>query len=288
MAELGAMEASPEQGPVRRIFAFLRLALSTHQQDFTRGSLGRAVTLLAIPMVLEPLMEALFAIVDVFFVGRVGSDAVAAVGLTEGLVTLVYTLGFGLAIPTTALVSRAIGEGKPEHAAEVAVQANGVALASSIPLALLGLFFAGPALSVMGASDAVRSLGTPYATITLASTPVIVLLFVNAAIFRGSGDAAVPLRALWLANGLNIVLDPCFIFGWGPFPELGVSGAAVASLTGRSVGVAYLWWQLLRPNTRVTVTRQSLRVAQQTILRLLALAWGSLGQLLVERAAGCC
>jgi putative MATE family efflux protein len=265
--------------------ALVRLALSSQEQDFTRTPLGRAVLLLAIPMVLEPLMEALFAVADVFFVAKLGADAVAVLGLTEGLITLVYTLGFGLAIPATALVARRIGEGRRQDAASVAVQANLVGLLTAIPLAAAGVLLAGPALSLMGATRDVVELGTAYAAITLGSAPVIVLLFVNAAIFRGAGNAVVPLRALWLANGINLVLDPCLIFGLGPFPELGVLGAGIASLIGRSAGVAYMWWLLLRGTARVRISREHLRFDADVSGQLWRLSWGSLGQLLIETSS---
>ena len=279
------MPPATPRSALRRAVELVRLSLSTHEQDFTKGSLSRAVVLLAIPMVLEPLMEALFAVADVFFVAKVSSDAVAALGLTEGLVTLVYTVGFGLAIPTTALVARRVGEGGKQDPADVAVQANLVGVLASLPLAVLGVALAGPLLSLMGASDAVREVGTTYAAITLGSSPLIVLLFVNAAIFRGSGDAVVPLWALWLANGVNLVLDPCLIFGLGPFPELGVTGAAIASLIGRSSGVAYLWWRLWRGTPRVQVRKEHLRFLPKVSAELWQLAWGSLGQLIVETSS---
>ncbi|MBX3129047.1 MAG: MATE family efflux transporter [Polyangiaceae bacterium] len=274
-----------QSGAVGRLARFVRLALSTHDHDFTRGSLRKAVLLLALPMVLEPLMEALFTVADALFVGRLGADALAVLGLTEGVVTLVYTVGFGLGIPVTAMIARRIGEHDHEGAARVAVQANIVALLVGSLLGVVGALYGREALALMGASPEVIALGGPYAAITLGSTPVIVLLFVNAAIFRGAGDAVVALRALWLANGINLLLDPCLIFGLGPFPEWGVTGAAAATVVGRGVGAVYLIWCLLRGTSRLSFSRRHLRVEVPLMRELGRLSVGGIGQLLVETSS---
>lgn len=267
---------------LRRLTELFRTALSSHDHDFTSGSIGRAVALLAVPMVLEPLMESLFAVVDVLFIGRLGAGAVASVGLTEGLIVLIYTIGFGLGIPTTALVARAIGEGRPERSAVFVVQALLASLAVALPVAVAGWVFAEPLLALMGAEPAVQATGAGYARIMLASSPLITVLFVLAAAFRGSGDAVVSLRALWLANGLNIVLDPCLIFGLGPFPELGLEGAALATVFGRGLGVVYLLWRLLGGTARLRLLASDLRVDGKALGELLRLSVGGIGQLLVE------
>lgn len=265
-----------------RLLSFLRLALSSHEHDFTRGSLASGMLLLAVPMVLEPLMESLFMLADALFVGRLGPNALAVLGLTEALVVLVFTVGMGLGIPATTMVAQRIGRGDREGAERAAVQANGVALLASLPLGAAGALFAPQLLSLMGASTEVIALGTPYARITLASAPVIVLLFVNAAVLRGAGDAASALWALWLANGLNIVLDPLFIFGLGAVPGLGVTGAAVATLIGRSAGVVYLLWRLTRGSPRLRVRPAQLRLDPPLMRELWRLAVGGMGQLIVE------
>lgn len=271
--------------PLKRLVDFLRLALSSHDYDFTAGSLVRGVLLLSVPMVLEPMMESLFMLADAFYVGRLGPDALAVLGLTEGLVVLVFTVGMGLGIPATAMVAQRVGKKDNEGAAQAAAQANWVALFVALPLALLGGLFASEALALMGASEDVRAMGVPYATITLASTPIIVLLFVNAAVLRGSGDAASALWALWLANGLNIVLDPLFIFGLGPVPALGVTGAAVATLLGRSVGVVYLLWRLTRSSPRLRVGLRHFGIRPALLRELSRMAVGGMGQLIVETSS---
>ncbi len=271
--------------PLRRLLHFLRLALSSHDHDFTRGSLVRGVLLLAVPMVLEPMMESFFMLADAFFVGRLGPDAVAVLGLTEALVVLVFTVGMGLGIPATAMVAQRVGRKDDEGAARAAAQANWIALSVALPIALLGGVFAEEALGMMGASAEVRAMGTPYAQITLASAPIIVLLFVNAAVLRGSGDAASALWALWIANGLNIILDPLFIFGLGPVPGMGVTGAAVATLLGRSLGVVYLLWRLTRGSPRVRVALRHFQIRPELLRELSRLAVGGLGQLIVETSS---
>lgn len=275
----------PSWVPLRRAWDLFRRALSAHDHDFTEGRLGLGVALLAIPMVLEPLLESVFLVVDVLFVAQLGADAVAAVGLTEALLTLVYTVAVGLSFPVTALVARHIGERAPERAAAVAVQTNLLALVAGLALAVPGGLLARWGLGVMGASPSVLEVGANYAAITLASAPILVGLVLNAAIFRGAGDPSVALRALWLANGLNLVLDPCFIFGLGPFPELGVTGAAVATLLGRGVGLAYLLWQLARSRQRFRITRAELALDLPVLRELLRNAVGGVGQLLIETSS---
>jgi putative MATE family efflux protein len=209
-------------------WAAIREAIRGSQQDFTEGSLRRAIVLLAIPMVLEMAMESLFAIVDVFWVAHLGSDAMATVGLTESVLMLVYCGAMGLSMAATAMVARRIGEKDSEGAAVAAVQALIIGLVASVLLAIAGSALAPRFLAIMGASPEVIAVGRRYASIMMASSVSIVLLFLNNGIFRGAGDAAIAMRVLWLSNFINLLLDPCFIFGLGPFPELGVTGAAVS------------------------------------------------------------
>ncbi|HJK97773.1 MAG TPA: MATE family efflux transporter [Polyangiaceae bacterium LLY-WYZ-14_1] len=223
-----------------RFLHLLRDSLSgrVDERAFATGDLRRAIPLLAIPMALEMSMEALFAIFDVFFVAKLGAAAVATVGLTEGVIALVYAVAFGLAMPATAFVSRRVGEDDREAAAHAGAQA--IWLGAGIGLALSATSLVAPAvLRLMGAGPDVMAQGVAFTRLTLLSSPLVVLLFVNNAILRGAGDASRAMRSLWLANAVNLALDPCLIFGLGPFPELGLTGAAVATFLGRGLGVVY-------------------------------------------------
>jgi len=266
----------------RRVRRLVAESLVGGRRDYTRGSLRRGLAVLAIPMILEMSMESVFSIVDVFFVAQLGADAIAAVGLTEALLTVVYALAFGLGFPVTALVARRIGARQPDAAAEAAVQANWIGVASSIVVGVPGAIFAPALLSSMGATDAVRALGGGYASLLLASNVVIQLLFINGAAFRGAGDPTIAMKALALANGANILLDPCLIFGVGPFPELGLYGAAVATTTGRSLGVGYLLHRLARGGDHLWVERRHLGARPKVAAQILRLSVGGIGQSLVE------
>ncbi|MCE2422184.1 MAG: MATE family efflux transporter [Gemmatimonadetes bacterium] len=255
------------------------------RQDFTSGNLNRAVLLLAVPMVLEMAGESLFVLVDAYFVGRLGSASLAALGLTETLLAIVYSIGMGLAMATTALVARRTGEKDERTAARTAVQAIISALAIAFLIGVPGAIYAPELLRLMGAEQAVVDVGTTFARIQLlAGVPVIILLFVNNAIFRGAGDASMAMRSVWLANLLNIPLDYALIFGAGPFPELGLTGAAVATTTGRAVGVAYQFWHLGR-GYRIRITREDLGFDGRLILRLLSVMRGGVGQMLVSHVS---
>ena len=244
-------------------------ALRGTHQDFTTGNLNRAILLLAIPMVLEMVLESLFAVVDVFWVGRLGADAVATVGLTESLLSLVFAIGLGLSLSTTAMVARRIGEKDPQGAAVAGAQAIFIGFGVSLLVGIPCLFYAPNLLRLMGASPAIVTSGGGYARIALGGSGVLLFLFLNNAIFRGAGDAAIAMRLLWVSNIINLILDPCFIFGLGPFPKLGVTGAAVATFTGRGIGVLYQFYCLLRGTERIRILRSQLRVNWEVLLRLL-------------------
>ena len=253
--------------------------------DFTEGPIGRAILILSIPMVLEVLLESVFAVADIFWVSRLGPDAIASVGLTESLLTLVYALAMGLGIGATATVARRIGEKDPEGAAHAAVQALLLALVVSIVLGTAGALLAPQLLALMGASPSVIATGRGYATIMLGGEAAIIVLFVVNAVFRGAGDAAIAMRVLWLANIINIVLGPLLIFGVGPFPELGVTGAAIATTTGRSIGALYAVVRLFRHGSRVPVSRRHLKLDLGVMAQMLRLAASASLQNLIGMAS---
>jgi putative MATE family efflux protein len=247
----------------------IREAIRGSHQDFTTGSLNRAIVLLAIPMVLEMVLESLFAVVDVFWVGRLGADAIATVGLTESLLSLIFAVGFGLGLSTTAMVARRIGEKDPPGAAVAGVQAIVIGFVTSLAIGLPCWIYAPRLLQLMGASPEIVAIGSGYARLALGGCGVVLMLFLNNAIFRGAGDAAVAMRLLWVSNVINLILDPCLIFGWGPFPRMGVTGAALATLIGRSIGVLYQFYRLLRGTERIHILTEQLRINLAVLLRLL-------------------
>jgi len=263
----------------------VRQALRGSDHDYTSGPLGRAIVLLAIPMVLEMLMESLFAVADVFWVARLGADALATVGLTESLLTLIYTAAMGLSIGVTAMVARRIGEGNAAGAAEAAVQGVALGLLVAAVIAAVGVPLARRLLAVMGATPAVQSVGSSYARVMLGGNVVIVLLFLINAIFRGAGDAAIAMRVLWLANGINIALGPCLIFGVGPFPRLGVTGAAIATTLGRGTGVLYQLYRLWRGDARVAIQRSLLTLKPAVMRTMLRLSGTGTVQVLIGTAS---
>src|ERR1039457_5798992 len=258
--------ATPSSQP--SLWSLLRESIRGSHQDFTAGNLNRAILLLAVPMVLEMVLESLFAVVDVFWVAHLGANAVATVGLTESLLSLVFAVGLGLSLSTTAMVARRIGEKDPAGAAVAGVQAIALGLAVSLAIGAPCLLFAPHLLRLMGASPEIVAVGSGYARIALGGSGVLLLLFLNNAIFRGTGDAAIAMRILWVSNIINLVLDPCFIFGLGPFPRLGVTGAAVATITGRSIGVVYQFYRLLRGTERIRILRRQMRINLHVLLRL--------------------
>jgi len=272
--------AAPESG----LFAAIREAIAGSPRDYTEGSIGRAILVLAVPMVLEMFMESVFAVVDVFFVARLGADAVATVGLTESMLTLVYTLAMGLSIGATATVARRIGERDPDGAARAAMQAIALGVFCALVLGAVGITLAPKLLSLMGASAAVLQ-NASYTRIMLGGNVTVLLLFLINAVFRGAGDAAIAMRALWLANAINIALGPCLIFGLGPFPEMGVTGAAIATTIGRGTGALYTASRLFRPGGRVHLERRHLRLEPSLMYRLARLSASGTFQVFIAMAS---
>jgi putative MATE family efflux protein len=275
----------PTGSRLAQLWADLKLAAKGTRHDYTKGPIGRAIFLLAVPMVLEMVMESIFAIVDIFWVAKLGAAAVATVALTESMMAIVYTLAFGLAIGTTATVARRIGEKNPDGAANAAVQAITLGLVVSLSLGVLGAIYAPDLLRLMGAGPDVLAEGTGFARVMLGGSASVFMLFVINAALRGAGDAAIAMRVLWFANILNIVLGPLFIFGLGPFPDMGVAGAAVATTIGRSAGVFYAGWHLWKGAGHISVHRQHLIVSPAAMMRLARLCAVGTFQILIGTAA---
>ena len=255
----------------RGFWETVREAIRGTHHDYTSGPIGRAIILLAVPMVLEMVMESVFAVVDVFWVAHLGPNAVATVGLTESMLTLVYTAAMGLSIGVTAMVARRIGEKNPAGAAEAAVRGIALGVIAAAFIAVAGVLLAPKLLGIMGASPDVIAMGHNYTRVMLGGNIVILLIFLINAIFRGAGDAAIAMRVLWLANWINIILGPLLIFGVGPFPRLGVTGAAIATTIGRGTGVLYQLYRLWRRDGRVVIHRDEIALkpaVMKTLLRL--------------------
>ena len=274
--------------PGQRLRALLRDladAVRGTGMDYTQGSLGRSVLLLSVPMMLEMALESVFAVLDVYFVSSLGASAVATVGLTESVLTLVYAVSIGLSMGTTALVARRIGEKEPGAAAETAVQAIFVGVAASVPFAALGLFHSKDILGLMGADAWSIEHGYRYMAWELGGNVVVMLIFIINAIFRGAGDAAIAMRVLWLANGLNIVLDPLLIFGWGPVPALGIEGAAIGNNVGRGLGVVVQLWVLFHGARHIRVRASQLRWNAGVMGRLVRTSLGGIGQFIIATSS---
>ena len=262
--------------------ALVKEALRGSKRDFTEGPIGPAIVVLAIPMVMEMCMESLFAVVDVFFVARLGADAVATVGLTESMLAIVYTVAIALCIGATATVARRMGEKDPEGAAQAAVQVIALGIVVSAVMGVVGALSARRLLAFMGAEPAILGYNAWFTVIMLGGNGAIMLIFLQNAIFRGAGDATVAMRVLWLANGINLVLDPLLIFGIGPFPELGVVGAAVATTTGRSTAVLVQLWVLTSGRSRIHIQRRHLRLEPDVMWNMCRLSGTGLLQVLLQ------
>lgn len=263
----------------------IREALAGTQRDLTEGNLRRTIVLLAIPMILEMLMESLFGIVDMFFVAKLGVDSMATVALTESILVLVFGIAMGLSMATTAFVARRIGQKDPDGARTSAVQSVALGILVSVVVGITGIFYAPQLLSLMGATDSVIQVGTTYTRILLGGSVTIFLLFLINAIFRGAGDAALAMRALWVANIFNIILDPCLINGWGPFPKLGVTGASVATTIGRGIGVAFQLWMLFGGYSRIRLGLEHLRIDVAVMWSLLKVSFTGILQFMISTAS---
>ncbi len=256
-------------------------SVSGTEQDYTEGKLSRAILLLSIPAVLEMIMESVFVIVDIYFVSKLGADAVATVGITESVITIIYAIAIGLGAATTSMVSRRIGEKKPDAASITAFQAILTGIIVSVLIGLPGAFFSRNLLETMGASKNIVDNMSGYTRIMLGGNIVIMMLFIINAVFRSAGDAAVAMKVLWIGNIINIILDPCLIFGLGPFPKLGVMGAAVATNIGRGTAVIVQFYLLFYGKKRIHLSRSHLSVNLKIMGRLLRLSIGSIGQNLI-------
>ena len=259
----------------------LKQAIKGTESDYTKIGLRKAIFLLSIPMILELVMESTFAVVDIYFVGKLGASAVATVGLTETYLFLLYSVAMGLAVAVTAIVARRIGEKKKRAAGYTAVQAIFIGLMISLPFAIAGIFYSKELLALMGADEWSIQYGYRYTQWMLGSNAVIVLLFVINAIYRGAGDAAIAMKVLWIANGINIILDPILIFGFGPIPAFGIEGAAIATTIGRGTGVAIQLWILFRGGKHIRINRSQIAWSYSIVRNIIQRSLGGVGQMLV-------
>ncbi|HEX7978440.1 MAG TPA: MATE family efflux transporter, partial [Gemmatimonadaceae bacterium] len=276
---------SQESARAQTLWGAVREALAgAHGRDFTEGPIGRAIFILAVPMVLEMMMESIFVVVDVFVVAHLGADAVATVGLTESFMTILYTLAMGLSIGAGAMIARRIGEKDPEGAAHTAAQVVLFGLVLSLLIGLLGALFAPQLLTIMGASPGVLR-NVSFTRVMLGGNASVVLLFLINSVFRSSGDAATAMRTLWLANAINIVLGPALVFGWGPFPKLGVVGAAIGTTIGRGTGVLFAISRLRKPESRVRIHAHHFHLDLALIGRVIKLSSAATFQVFVGMAS---
>ena len=262
-------------------WSLLKKAFRGEAHDYTKGNLSQAIFLLAVPMVFEMLMESIFALVDIYYVSQVSTNAVATVGLTESVITLIYAVAVGISMAATALVARRIGEGDAEGAKNAASQVIYLGIGVSVIFSIIGIYFAKDILSLMHAAPDLIEEGYAYTQILIGGNVTIVLLFLINAIFRGAGNAAYAMWVLVVSNSLNIVLDPLFIFGWGPIPEMGMKGAAIATTLGRGTAVVMQLILLWLGKSRVQLAWQHLKLQWQIVSKLIRLSWGGIGQFLI-------
>lgn len=270
---------------LKELWANIKEAISGSDRDFTSDSIGKALLILSIPMVLEMIMESIFAVVDIFFVSKLGADAVATVGITESSMTIVYAIAMGLSTATTALVARRIGEKRSGKAGAVAFQAILSGLIVSILISIPGVIYAKDFLLLMGASEEMAEAGYMFPAIMFGGNAVIMLLFIINAVFRSSGDAAISMRVLIMANLINIILDPLLIFGIGPFPELGLKGAAIATTTGRGIAVCYQFYLLFKGHKRIRLEWTHVKIKLKMMMQLFRLSAGGIMQNIIATSS---
>ena len=278
--------ATQEQGirSFGRAISIIKQSLKGEEHDYTQGSIKLAIVLLAIPMILELSLESVFAVVDMYFVGHLpnAKEAVATVGLTESVITLVYTLGIGLSTAATAIVARRIGEKDVEGASHAGAQAILLSFIVSIIISLVGIIYAEDILRIMGAKEEIIRNGTLFTKIMMGSSPAIILLFMINGIFRGAGDASMAMRSLWIASAINIFLCPMLIYGYGPFPELGLIGAAIATSIGRTTGVIYQCYHLFRNDRTIQLFKKYFNFDLPIIKNLLNVALPATFQFFIQ------
>lgn len=277
-----AAPSLPPAPPNDSLWTALKEAIRGSEADYTRIPLKRAIFLLSVPMILELVMESTFAVADIWFVGRLGSSAVATVGLTETFLFLLYAMAMGLAMGVTAIIARRIGEGNRAVAGLNATQAILLGILASLPFTIAGLWYAKDLLRLMGADAWVLEEGYIYTQWMLGGNLVIVLLFVINAIFRGAGDAAIAMRVLVVANLVNIILNPILIFGWGPIPAMGIEGSAIATTIGRGIGVLLQLWALFRGGKHIRVRAADLRVDLASLIHIARTSLGGVSQMLIS------
>ncbi len=276
---------STQNNKLLLFFKNFRIAVTGSEKNFTTGSINRAIFMLSIPMILEMAMESLFAVVDIFYVSRVSVDAIATIGLTESVIMLIYAVSIGLSMATTAMVARRVGEKKPKDASDAGFQAILIAIIISISTGVLGIIYAKDILRIMGASEELIVQGYGYTKVLIGGNVTIMLIFLINAIFRGAGDASIAMRTLWLSNGLNIILDPIFIFGFGPIEPMGVQGAAVATTIGRGIGVIYQIYNLTSDKSIIKLGKENIKVIWSVIFKLLKVSIGGVGQFIIATAS---
>ena len=268
------------------VLRLFKQAVRGDEQNFTEGSINKAIFMLSIPMILEMAMESLLAIVDIFFISKLNdNDAVTAVGLTESTLAIVYSLAMGLGMAATAMVARRIGEKDQPGAAVAAVNALYIGVTVSIVISIIGIFFYQDILRLMGASESILAVGSGYMQWMLVGNITIVALFLVNAIFRGAGNAAIAMHSLWIANIINMVLDPILIFGWGPISAMGVEGAAIATNIGRGIGVLYQLYYLAGEKGIIKIHKENIKIDWSIINRLLKVSAGNIGQFMISTAS---
>src|SRR4030095_7648302 len=270
---------------IRSIYSIIKESLRGEQQDYTSGSMRKAIILLAIPMILELALESVFAIVDTFVVGKLGPDAIQTVGLTEATITIVYSIAIGLSTGATAMVARRIGEKNPDEAAHAGAQSLLISLVLTIAISVLGVIFAPNILRIMGANNAVATEGAVFTRIMMGGSLVIMLLFLINGIFRGAGDAAMAMRSLWIASAMNIILCPLLVHGIGGWEGLGLKGAAIATVIGRGTGVIYQCYHLFRGNSIIHIKMRHLKFDWPLIKTITSISWPATFQFLIGSAS---